>query len=68
MDIPRWQPFLQTLRGQDNLWYHTGTVQVFKVGTTLLDFTGWLAMAGQEVGSHFTAPPAFDTLRSNGGH
>lgn len=63
IDVPPWQHFLQSLTGEGNLWYHPVHSQVFKVGGSILDFSGWQAITGQDVGSRFAAPRFIDLYR-----
>ena len=56
IDTPRWQHFLLSLTGEDNLWYNPSNSQAFKVGSVTLDFSGWQAITGKDVGSRFAAP------------
>lgn len=60
IDIPPWQHFLRSLTGEGNLWYNPAQSQVFKVGRSTLDFSGWQGIIGRDVGSRFAVPHSTD--------
>ncbi len=60
VDTPNWQHFLMSLTGEGNLWYNPYNTRVFKVGNGALDFSGWQAVTGKDVGSRFADPRSTD--------
>lgn len=60
VDTPHWPHFLMSMTGEGNIWYNPANTRAFKVGNAAIDFSGWQAVTGKDVGSRFTDPRSTD--------